>query len=153
MQRCTPHTTPSPRQTKIPRCRLLGVSTFEMSTFRSVHLCKNFSNPLSDNVAGSTRLYARGAALQARPGLRRRCLSEREFFIDNLLVRIYLIIVMIRWTGLVPWEFDFFFQVALALHLPSYLNLTLSPEPHTTKDAHVLLYISRALIHLSFPIV
>ena len=30
----------------------------------------------------------------------------REFFIDNLLVRIHFIIVMIRWTGLAPWEFD-----------------------------------------------
>jgi len=29
---------------------------------------------------------------------------EREFFIDNLLVRIHLIIVMIRRTGLAPWE-------------------------------------------------
>ena len=28
---------------------------------------------------------------------------EREFFIDNLLVRIHFIIVMIRWTGLAPW--------------------------------------------------
>jgi len=32
--------------------------------------------------------------------------SEREFFIDNLLVRIHCIIVMIRWTGLAPWEFE-----------------------------------------------
>ena len=32
---------------------------------------------------------------------------EKEFFIDNLLVRIYFIIVMIRWTGLAPWEFEF----------------------------------------------
>ena len=31
--------------------------------------------------------------------------TEREFFIDNLLVRIHLIIVMIRWTGLAPWKF------------------------------------------------
>jgi len=30
---------------------------------------------------------------------------EIEFFIDNLLVRIHFIIVMIRWTGLAPWEF------------------------------------------------
>ena len=30
--------------------------------------------------------------------------SEREFFIDDLLVRIHFIIVMIRWTGLAPWE-------------------------------------------------
>ena len=29
---------------------------------------------------------------------------EREFVIDNLLVRIHSIIVMIRWTGLAPWE-------------------------------------------------
>jgi len=28
---------------------------------------------------------------------------------DNLLVRKFLIIVMIRWTGFVPWEFDLFF--------------------------------------------
>jgi hypothetical protein len=27
---------------------------------------------------------------------------EREWFIDNLLVRIHSIIVMIRWTGLAP---------------------------------------------------
>jgi len=31
---------------------------------------------------------------------------EREFFIDNLLARIHFIIVMIRWTGLAPWEFS-----------------------------------------------
>jgi hypothetical protein len=42
---------------------------------------------------------------------------EREIFIDNLLVRIQFIIVMIRWTGLAPWEFKSLFQVAL--HLPS----------------------------------
>jgi len=35
------------------------------------------------------------------------CMPERDFFIDNLLVRIHFIIVMIRWTGLVPWEFEF----------------------------------------------
>ena len=39
---------------------------------------------------------------------------EREFFIDNLLVRIHSIIVMIRWTGLAPWEFEFPFPGRLA---------------------------------------
>ena len=39
--------------------------------------------------------------------------EEREFFIDNLLVIIHLIIVMIRWTGLAPWEFDFPFPGSL----------------------------------------
>ena len=40
--------------------------------------------------------------------------EEREFFIDNLLVRIHFIIVMIRWTGLAPWEFEFIFPGSLA---------------------------------------
>ena len=31
---------------------------------------------------------------------------ERESFIENLLVRIHCIIVIIRWTGLAPWEFE-----------------------------------------------
>ena len=31
---------------------------------------------------------------------------EREFFIDNLLLRIHFIIEVIRWTGLAPWEFS-----------------------------------------------
>ena len=35
------------------------------------------------------------------------CIAEREFFIDNLLVRIHFIIVLIRWTGLAPWQFEF----------------------------------------------
>ena len=38
---------------------------------------------------------------------------EREFVIDNLLVRIHFIIVMIRWTGLAPWEFEFPFPGSL----------------------------------------
>jgi len=34
---------------------------------------------------------------------------EREFFIDNF----HFIIVMIRWTGLAPWEFEFPFPGSL----------------------------------------
>jgi hypothetical protein len=33
--------------------------------------------------------------------------SEREFLIDNLLVRNHLIIEIVWWTGLAPWEFAF----------------------------------------------
>jgi len=40
---------------------------------------------------------------------------ERGFFIDNLLVRIHCIIVMIRWTGLAPWEFEFPFGKVVEL--------------------------------------
>jgi len=36
-----------------------------------------------------------------------------KIFIDNLLVRIHFIIVMIRWTGLAPWEFEFLFPGSL----------------------------------------
>ena len=39
----------------------------------------------------------------AHCGLKR--MSMRDFFIDNLLVRIHSIIKLIRWTGLAPWEF------------------------------------------------
>ena len=38
---------------------------------------------------------------------------KREFFIDNLLVRIHFVNVMIRWTGLTPWEFEFPFPGSL----------------------------------------
>jgi len=41
------------------------------------------------------------------------CTCEREFFIDNLLARIHFIIVMIRWTGRAPWEFEFPFPGSL----------------------------------------
>ena len=40
-------------------------------------------------------------------------IGEREFFIDNLLVRIHYIIVMIKWTGLAPREFEFPFPDSL----------------------------------------
>ena len=51
--------------------------------------------------------------------------QEREFFIDNLLVRNHFIIVMIRWTGLAPWEFEFPFPGSLTSTILSrwYLNL------------------------------
>ena len=38
----------------------------------------------------------------------------REFFIDKLLVLVHFIIVMIRWTGLAPLEFEFPFPGSLA---------------------------------------
>ena len=39
--------------------------------------------------------------------------GEREFAIDNLLVRNQYIIVMMRWTGLAPWESVFPFPGSL----------------------------------------
>ena len=40
--------------------------------------------------------------------------AERDFLMDNLLVRIHFIIVIIRWIGLAPWEFEFPFRGSLA---------------------------------------
>ena len=37
--------------------------------------------------------------------------AERDFFTDNLLVRVHFIIEMIWWIGLAPWEFEFPFRV------------------------------------------
>jgi hypothetical protein len=34
---------------------------------------------------------------------------KREFFIDNLLLRIHSFFDMIWWTGLTPWEFELTF--------------------------------------------
>ena len=39
--------------------------------------------------------------------------GERERVVDNPLVRIHFIIVMIWWTGLAPWEFEYPFPGSL----------------------------------------
>jgi len=53
---------------------------------------------------------------------------EREFIIDNLLVRIHYIIVMIRWTGLAPREFEFLFPGSLTSNFLNGLALTVEPR-------------------------
>jgi len=58
--------------------------------------------------------------------------SKRRFFIDNLLVRIHFIIVMIRWTGLAPWEFEFPFPGSLAFHR-RLLRVHLPPVLHAPR--------------------
>ena len=52
---------------------------------------------------------------------------QREFFFDNLLVRIYFIIVMIRWPGLAPWEFEFPFPGSLTSTFPTPQPLSSEP--------------------------
>ena len=54
---------------------------------------------------------------------------EREFCIDNLLVQIHVIIVMIRWTGLAPWEFEFPFPGSLTSTFLVLFLLLLSAAP------------------------
>ena len=38
---------------------------------------------------------------------------QKEYFFNNLLVRVHFIIVMIRWTSLAPWELEFPFPGSL----------------------------------------
>ena len=40
--------------------------------------------------------------------------EESDFFIDKLLVRVHFMMVMIRWTDLAPWDFEFPFPGSLA---------------------------------------
>ena len=50
-------------------------------------------------------LYIIGS--QSKPDTPEREREKREFFIDNLLVRIHFLIEIIWWTGLAPWELEF----------------------------------------------
>ena len=68
----------------------------------------------------------------------------KELLIDNLLVRILFIIVMVRWTGLAPWEFEFPFPGSL---ISTFLVNRHSGRPggvHGTVNPILLLYYSRA---------
>jgi len=55
--------------------------------------------------------------------------SAREFFIDNLLVRIHFIIVMMGWTGLAPWESESPFPGSLTSKLCEGTWLRLAHGP------------------------
>ena len=63
---------------------------------------------------------------------------ERELFIDNLLVRIHCIILMIRWTGLAPWEFEFPFYRQPYIYLPNPHGKPsmFSPQIHLARDSN-----------------
>ena len=57
-------------------------------------------------------------------------MRQREFFIDNLLVRIQFIIVTIKWTGLATWDFEFPFQQIRASEPRRGVLHVLRPRPH-----------------------
>ena len=72
------------------------------------------------------------SAFSARPR-RAEWGREREFFIDNLLVRINLIIVMIRWTGLAPWEFESDLCASAFAVRPVHLIITMIKWTRTSR--------------------
>jgi len=70
--------------------------------------CKRVGhNKKSDGLEGPAISLQDPLVVPRVPVVEMHLFQEREFFIDNLLVRIHCIIVMIRWTGLAPWEFEF----------------------------------------------
>jgi len=71
-------------------------------------------------------------------GMVLHCEREREFFIGNQLVPIHFIIVMIRWTGLAPWEFEFPF--------PGSLTSTFLAE----KELYVVVATSVHYLYIAF---
>ena len=76
---------------------------------RASRSCKHFQDGFDVHLlqrvrTAPVRITSRGAH---RPA------AEREFFIDNLLVRIPFIIDMIWWSGLAPWKFEFPFPGSL----------------------------------------
>ena len=85
------------------------------STARTPH-SENYGAPSAPDIRGNVTisnwilffgLYKPKKRIQFRFKIVPCSLVEREFFIDNLLVRVHFIIVVIRWTGLAPWEFEF----------------------------------------------
>ena len=75
---------------------------------------------------------------------------QREFVIDNLLVRIHFIIVMIRWTGLAPWEFEFHFPGSLT----SFLSADKEPDGLPAARPHQReFFIGNLLVRIHFIIV
>ena len=66
---------------------------------------------------------------------------EREFFIYNLLVRIHFIIVMIRWTGLAPWQLAFPFPGSLtSTFLDAWRRWRGRRAPRSTRPEFMLIY-------------
>ena len=110
----------------------------ERESDASADRLRRFSDASSSWVTSgeASPAYSRHAARcprrfhPSRPGIclpstqhspRARSVPEREFFIDNLLVRVHFVIVMIRWTGHAPWDFGFPFLGSLTpatRHLP-----------------------------------
>ena len=70
--------------------------------------------------------------LPCKPGFAGSILREKDFSVDNLLVRIHFIIVIIRWTGLAPCDFEFPFPGSLTYtFLVLYLVLlSAAPQRH-----------------------
>jgi len=94
----------------LARCVGLPASVNRRSTLAS------FSLRLKDLLGPVTSVKRRLPRHTATPEpYDQLSVGEREFFIDNLLVRIHFIIEMIWWTGLAPWELSVTLSVGAPL--------------------------------------
>ena len=113
----------------------LGLSHFQVKLFNtfSTHdpFCGQTGAEISFFSQKRGRQLLEGCAEKLDTKMVRECqtLTEREFCIDNLLVRIHFIIVMSRWTGLAPWESKFPF-----------------PGPSLTSNVDILVITFLALV-------
>jgi len=74
-----------------------------LSRTHTLSLCRSLSDKSRDKLGCRQK---EGRRVRHLPTDRGRDDREIEFFIDNLLVRIHLIIVMIGWAGLASWAFE-----------------------------------------------
>ena len=99
------------------RCRVSGVVFMNQGVWCMVHGVWCYLKPwlieVPWRISGfrvlGSRLRSQNSGFRVQgPGLGVEVPlhPERESFIDNLLVRIHFIMVMIRWTGLSPCEFE-----------------------------------------------
>jgi hypothetical protein len=87
----------------------------QITHFRAVCACAGDANIIIFQDAGIKLSMLHIISLKGPPhqAVERAPLQEREFFIDSLLARIHFTIVMIRWTGLAPCEFEYPFTSSL----------------------------------------
>ena len=101
------------------------------------------------NRAGQDRDSSQGREPLAEHGVEAlvpaECHRKREFFIDNQLVRIHYIIVMIRWTGLAPWEFELPFQGGLTSTFLRVAHISQS-RPDSGLDFQIKVLIDSGLV-------
>ena len=81
----------------------LGEFQSESFIFTSIYVRKS----KFDSYLGNT------TSVQKLEPLLRAGTFQRDFFIDNLLFRIHVIIVVIGWAGLAPWGFECPFSSSL----------------------------------------
>ena len=86
---------------------------------RRVHVYQRETRIGEWNTTGGGKRFATCVLYSHLPIFRERLLSgkrsqrEEAFLIESILAQIHCIIVMTRWTGLAPWDFEFPFTGSL----------------------------------------